>query len=162
VFGISEASGALTDFAPVAGRTAGDSPTLCRAELRVENPVGAWTARFASDVFDAPQGVFWDTPGLLLVKYGFHLYALRPRTGELVWTHSTGTPTLAVLSSTRLDHVILQTELETLALRDNGDVAWRAAHSDVITDAQLIAGRLDLTTYSGQHVYLDASTGQAA
>ena len=57
---------------------------------------------------------------------------------------------------------LLQTELETIALRETGEVAWRAAHSDVITDAQLVAGRLDLTTYGGQHVYLDARTGQPA
>ena len=128
----------------------------------MESPAGAWTARFASEVFDAPQGVFWDTPGLLLVKYGFRLYALRARTGELAWSYSSGTPALAVLASTRLDHVLLQTELETIALRESGEVVWRAAHSDVITDAQLVAGRLDLTTYGGEHVYLDARTGQAA
>jgi hypothetical protein len=113
-------------------------------------------------VFDEPQGVLWDVPGLLLVKYGVQLYALRARTGELAWSYASGTPALAVLASTRLDHVLLQTELETIALRDNGEVAWRAAHSDVITDVQLIAGRLDLTSYSGQHVYLDARTGQPA
>jgi outer membrane protein assembly factor BamB len=162
VFSISESTGTLSDFAPLVVDAAGESPAVCRAELRVESPVGAWTARFASDIFDQPQGVLWDVPALLLVKYGFHLYAMRARTGELAWSYSTGTPALAVLSSTRLDHVLLQTELETVALRDNGEVAWRAAHSDVITDAQLIAGRLDLTTYSGQHVYLDATSGQQA
>ena len=162
VFGITEITGTLTDYASIAGDSTSASRRVCRAELRVESPVAAWTARFASDVYDTPQGVLWDTPGLLLVKYGFHLYALRARTGELAWSYVTGTPALAVLSSTRLEHVLLQTELETLALRDDGDVAWRAAHSDVITDAQLIAGRLDLTTYGGQHVYLDARTGQAA
>ena len=41
-------------------------------------------------------------------------------------------------------------------MRTDGSVAWRAAHSDVVTDAQLTAGRIDLTTYSGAHVYLDA------
>jgi hypothetical protein len=162
VFGISESSGTLTDFAPLIRKRADEQASLSRAELRVESPGGAWTARFASEVFDAPQGVLWDTPGLLLVKYGFRLYALKPRTGELAWSYSSGTPALAVLASSRLDHVLFQTELETFALRDNGEVAWRAAHSDVITDAQLIAGRLDLTTYGGQHVYLDASTGQPA
>ena len=159
VFAISESSGGLTDY----GSLVRDSvDALCRAELRVESPSGAWTARFASDVYDAPQGVLWDTPGLLLVKYGFHLYALRARTGELSWSYASGTPILAVLSSTRLDHVLLQTELETIALRDAGEVAWRAAHSDVIIDASLVAGRLDLTTYTGQHLYLDARTGEPA
>ncbi|MBA3740874.1 MAG: hypothetical protein H0W98_07000 [Chloroflexi bacterium] len=159
VFAISEATGTLTDFASLDGEPV---DSLCRAELRVEGPTGSWTARFASVVFDEPQGVLWDTHGLLLVKYGFRLYALNGRTGALCWSHATGTPTLAVLASSRLDHVLLQTELETVALRPEGEVAWRAAHSDVITDAQLVAGRLDLTTYTGQHVYLDARSGQAA
>lgn len=162
VFGISESSGALTDFASMVRANVEDQQTLCRAELRAESPTGAWTARFASEVFDTPQGVLWDTAGLLLIKYGFRLYALRPRSGELAWSYVSGTPTLAVLASTRIDHVVLQTELETIALRESGDVAWRAAHSDVITDAQLVAGRLDLTTYTGQRVYLDARTGEAA
>lgn len=159
VFGISEATGSLTDFVDLVGAP---FDSLCRAELRVEGPTGSWTARFASVVFDEPQAVLWDTHGLLLVKYGFRLYALNGRSGELAWSYSTGTPTLAVLASSRLDHVLLQSELETIALRADGEVAWRATHSDVVTDAQLIAGRLDLTTYSGQHVYLDARTGQAA
>jgi outer membrane protein assembly factor BamB len=159
VFAISESTGTLTDYGALGGE---QYENLCRAELRVEGPGGSWTARLASVVFDEPQGVLWDTHGLLLVKYGFRLYALKSRSGELAWSYATGTPTLAVLASSRLDHVVLQTELETFALRADGAVAWRAAHNDVITDAQLIAGQLDLTTYSGQHLVLDARTGQAA
>lgn len=159
VFAISEAHGTLIDH----GSLVGEAPdALCRAELHVEGPAGSWTARFASVIFDEPQGVLWDTHGLLLVKYGFRLYALGGRTGDLAWTYASGTPALAILASSRLDHVLLQTELETIALRADGEVAWRAAHSDVITDAQLVASRLDLTTYGGQHVYLDARSGQQA
>ena len=99
---------------------------------------------------------------MLLVKYGFVLYAFNGRSGDLAWSYVSGTPTLAILASTRLDHVVLQTELETIALASNGEVIWRAAHNDVITDAQLIAGRLDLTSYGGSHLYLDAKTGQSA
>jgi outer membrane protein assembly factor BamB len=159
VFATSESSGELTDFGTLEKASAA---SLCRAELRVEGPAGPWTARFASEIYDTPQGVLRDAPGLLLVKYGFRLYALRARTGDLSWSYASGTPALAVLASTRLDHVLLQTELETIALSDDGEVVWRAAHSDVIVEAQLVAGRLDLTTYTGQHVYLDARTGQAA
>ena len=159
VFGISEATGALADY----GTLVDVAPDrLCRAELRVESPTGSWTARFASVIFDEPQGVLWDTHALLLVKYGFVLYALHARTGELAWSHATGTPSVAVLASARLDHVILQTELETHALGADGEVVWRAAHSDVITAAQIVAGKLDLTTYGGGHLYLDARTGQEA
>jgi outer membrane protein assembly factor BamB len=159
VFGISEAEGALTDFGD---QVAPNFERLCRAELRVESPTGAWTARFASPIFDEPQGVLWDEHSLLLIKYGFVVYALRSRSGELAWLRSTGTPAIAVLASARLDHVLLQTELETLALRSDGEVAWRAAHNEVVTEAQITAGRLDLTTYGGIHVYLDARTGEQA
>jgi hypothetical protein len=159
VFGISEATGALNDFGPLADP---NPEAQCRAELRVEGPTARWTARFASPIFDAPDAVLIDTAGLLVVRYGFRAYALDARTGELRWTQASGTPTVAILASARLDHVLLQTELETIALRADGTVAWRAAHSDVVTEAQLVAGRLDLTTYSGQHVYLDARTGEAA
>lgn len=159
VFGVSELDGILFDY----GALAGEKPAgLCQAELRVEGPTARWTARFASPVFDAPEAILIDTVGLLVVRYGFMVYALVARNGELAWSHATSTPTVAVLGSARLDHVIVQTELETLALRPDGDVAWRATHSEVIVAAQLIAGRLDLTTYPGQHVYLDANSGQAA
>ena len=159
LFGISEAAGELSDYGPLAGT---NPDRMCRLELRVESPSGDWTARFASPISDEPQGALWDSAGLLLVKYGFVLYALRPRGGVLAWHYVSGTPVLAVLSSTRLDHVLLQTELETIALRADGSVAWRAAHNEVIVEAQLIAGRLDLTTYAGTHVYLDAISGHAA
>jgi hypothetical protein len=159
LFGISEATGEITDYGHLAGP---DFERMCRLELRAESPSGAWTARFASPIYDEPAGALWDTAALLLVKYGFGLYAIAPRTGGLAWMHLSGTPTLAVIASSRLDHVVLQTELETIALRTDGDVAWRAAHNEVIVEAQLIAGRLDLTTYAGAPLYLDAASGRAA
>lgn len=158
VFGVSEAAGTLTDL----GTLADPNPDRqCRAELRIEGPTSRWTARFASPIFDAPDAVLVDTAGLLVVRYGFLVYGLDARTGELRWSHKSATPTVAILASARLDHVVLQTELETIALRPDGEIAWRAAHSDVITDAQLVAGKLDLTTFGGAHVYLDARTGEA-
>ena len=159
VFGISEAEGTLLDFGTLVDA---NPDAQCRAELRIEGPTAHWTARFASQIFDAPDAVLLDTAGLLVVRYGFHVYALVARTGELAWTYASGTPTVAILASARLDHILLQTEIETIALRPDGSVAWRAAHADVIVGAQLVAGRLDLTTYSGQHLYLDARTGEAS
>ena len=159
VFSISEGDGALHDLGSLAG-AALDS--MCRAELRVEGPVGRWTLRLASPIYDEPEAVFLDTHGLLVVRYGFRVYALSARTGDLAWSQASGTPSVAILASSRLDHVVLQTEVETLALRADGSIAWRAAHSDVVVEARLIADRLDLTTYSGEHLYLDARTGQSA
>jgi hypothetical protein len=157
VFAVSEVVDRLIDLGYV---VAAEPDRLCRAELHVEGPLGGWTVRFASVVHDEPQGVLWDTAGLLLVKYGFHVYALGGRTGELAWSRASGTPILAVVASPRLDHAVVQLEVETFALRANGEVAWRAAHSDVIVGVELVAGRLILTNYGGQHVFIDARTGQ--
>jgi hypothetical protein len=159
MFAISEGVGNLLDHGSLAGA---EPDRMCRLELRVEAPWGGWTARFASPIFDTPKGALWDDANLLLVAYGFVLYALAPRTGAVAWSYSSGSPVVALLASSRLDHVLLQTEIETIALRKSGEVAWRAAHSDVIVDAALIAGRVDLTTYGGAHLYLDAASGQSS
>jgi hypothetical protein len=156
---LSEAGGALTDHGPL---VSADPDRLCRAELRVEGPLGTWTARLASVIFDEPRGVLWDTPGLLLVRYGFRVYALEARTGELRWSRDSGTPIVTLLASARLDHVILQSEVETLALDATGEVVWRVAHTDVITDAELVGGRLVLRSWGGSHLALDPMTGQQA
>jgi outer membrane protein assembly factor BamB len=159
VFALSESGGPLTDH----GSLVSDGfDRMCRAELRVETPVGPWTARLASPVFDEPAGLLWDTTGLLVVKYGFLTYAFAARTGDLGWTHRSGTPILVVLGSSRLPHVIVQAEIETFALLPDGDVAWRVAHSDVVTEAELVGGRLVLTSYSGQLTALDPRTGRTA
>ena len=68
-------------------------------------------------MFDEPDAVLIDTAGLLVVRYGFRVYALEARSGELRWSYASSTPTVALLASARLDHVVLQTELETIALR---------------------------------------------
>lgn len=154
---VSESSGSLTDHGAL---VSAEPDRLCRAELRVEGPLGTWTARFASPISDEPRGLYWDTPGLLVVKYGFATYALVGRTGELRWWHASRTPVLTVLGSSRLPHVIAQSEVETFALRDDGEVAWRLAHADVVTEAELVGGRLVLTSYGGLYQPLDPLTGR--
>ena len=156
---LSEVGGTLTDH----GHLVADDPDrLCRAELRVEGPLGTWTARFASVISDEPDGLLWDTEGLLLVRYGFRVYALEGRTGELRWSRDSGTPTVALLGSSRLDHVIVQSEVETLALAGDGRVVWRLAHSDVITGAELVGGRLVLTAWGGTLLTIDPVSGREA
>jgi len=156
VFALSESGGAMTDHAGLAG----DDPTrMCRAELRIEGPLGIWTVRFASPVFDEPAGLLWDDQMQLVVKYGFRVYGLAARTGELLWSHRSGTPIVAVLGSSRLGHVIVQSEVETVALDPAGEARWRVAHSDVIAGAELVGGMLTLTTYGGEVVGLDPATG---
>jgi hypothetical protein len=159
VFALTEAGGSLLDLGT---HVSTDPDALCRAEVRIEGPRGAWTARFASPIFDEPVGLVWDTAGLLVVKYGFHTFGLDAATGELRWEHRSASPVIALLGSSRLPHVLVQTEIETFAIETDGTVAWRVAHSDVVTAAELVGGRLVLTSFTGQVVALDPSSGRPA
>lgn len=158
VFALTEVGGNLVDLG---SRVAADPDPLCRAELHLEGPRGAWTARFASLIHDQPRAVHWDTAGLLVVAYGFHTYGLDVPTGEARWDHRSATPILALFGSSRLDHVIVQGELETYAIEADGQVAWRVAHTDVVTAAELVGGRLVLTGFDGQVNALDPATGRS-
>ncbi len=158
VFALSEAGGRLDDH----GTLVSPHPDrLCRAEMRVEGPAGAWTARFASPIFDGPTAFFWDVPGLLVAKFGFRTYGLDARTGDLRWSRESGAPIIDVLGSSRIDHVLVQSEIDTVAVEADGSVAWRLAHSDVVAGAELIGGRLVLTSYGGQLAAFDPQTGRA-
>jgi hypothetical protein len=159
VFALSEAGGTLEDLGPLVS-VAPDE--LCRAELRVEHPAGTWAVRFASPIFDEPDGLLWDVPGSLVVRYGFVTYALGARTGRLAWHHRSGSPLVAILGSSRLGHVIVQAEVETFALDEGGGVVWRAAHSDVVAEADLVGGRLVLTSFGGLVTALDGPWTTAA
>jgi outer membrane protein assembly factor BamB len=159
VFALTEAGGTLEDLGSVV------SPAfeqLCRAELRIDGPAGAWTVRLASTISDEPAALSWDDAGLLVVKYGFHTYGLEARTGGLRWTHRSASPVIAVLGSPRLPHVLVQAEIETFAIEADGTVGWRIAHSDVVADASLVAGRLVLTSFTGQVSAIDPATGRIA
>ena len=158
VFALSEVGGALVDLGR---RAAADPEPLCRAELRLEGPRGAWTARFASLIHDEPRGLHLDSPGLFVVAYGFHTFAFDIVTGAVRWEHRSATPILALLGSPRLEHVLVQAELETFAIEPDGTVAWRVAHTDVVTAAELVGGRLVLTGFGGQVNALDPATGRA-
>ena len=159
VFALSEAGGDLIDLGP---RVATDPEVLCRAELRLDGPRGGWTARFASLIHDEPRALHWDSTGLLVVAYGFHTYGLEAGSGDPRWDHRSATPLIALLGSPRLAHVIVQSELETFAIEPDGTVAWRVAHSDVVTAADLLGGRLVLTGFDGQVSALDPATGRTA
>ncbi|HEY6014754.1 MAG TPA: PQQ-binding-like beta-propeller repeat protein, partial [Candidatus Limnocylindrales bacterium] len=139
-----------------------DPDALCRAELRLEGLRGAWTARFASLIHDVPRAIHWDTAGLFVVAYGFHTFGLEVAGGELRWEHRSATPLIALFGSSRLAHVVVQSELETFAIEPDGTVAWRVAHSDVVTGAELVGGRLVLTGFGGQLSAIDPATGRAA
>jgi outer membrane protein assembly factor BamB len=157
VFALSEAGGSLEDFGSLVSPSFED---LCRAELRIDGPGGAWTVRLASTIQDEPAGLVWDDPGLFVVKYGFHTYGFDARTGALRWSHRSASPLLAVFASPRLAHLLVQSEIETFAIESDGTVGWRIAHSDVVADAALVGGRLVLTSYTGQATAIDPSTGR--
>jgi hypothetical protein len=157
VFALSEAGGTLTDLGAMTGS---EPERRCRAEIRVDTPAGPWTVRLASLVSDEPAGLLWDTEGLLLIEYGFHVYAFEARTGELRWAHRSASPMVVLIGSSRLPHVLAQAEIETFALRPDGEVSWRVAHSDVVTEAELIGGRLVLTSFAGEVRAIDPMTGR--
>jgi hypothetical protein len=159
VFALSESGGTLEDLGPLVSPSFEE---LCRAELRVDGPAGAWTVRFASAISDEPAGLLWDEPAQLVVKYGFHTWGLDSRTGAMRWSHRSASPVLVVLGSPRLPHVLVQAEIETFAIEADGTVGWRIAHSDVVTDAALIGGRLVLTSFTGQATAIDPLTGRIA
>ena len=159
VFALSEVGGALVDL----GSMVTDDPEpLCRAELRLEGPRGAWTARFASMIYDEPRALHWDSHGLLVVSYGFHTFGFDVETGDVRWDHRSATPILALLGSPRLQHVLVQSELETFAIEPDGTVAWRVAHTDVVTAAEIVGGRLVLNGFGGQVSALDPATGRSS
>ncbi|HUQ43380.1 MAG TPA: hypothetical protein VM451_03070 [Candidatus Limnocylindria bacterium] len=157
VFALSEVGGNLLDLGPEVSPAPDE---LCRAELRVDGPGGAWAVRLASTLNDEPTAQLWDTAGQLVVKYGFHTFGLDARSGALRWSHRSATPVLAVFASSRLQHVIIQAELETFAVEADGGVAWRIAHSDVVTEAAMVGGRLVLTAYGGGVNAVDPATGR--
>ena len=159
VFALTEAGGSLEDLGPLVSR---DFEQLCRAELRIDGPAGAWTVRLASTIQDEPAGLVWDDAGLFVVKYGFHTYAFEARTGALRWSHRSASPLIAVIGTPRLAHLLVQSEIETFAIEPDGTVGWRIAHSDVVSEAALVGGRLVLTSYEGQVSAIDPSTGRVA
>jgi hypothetical protein len=57
--------------------------------------------------------------------------------------------------------VLLQGEVETVALDAAGGTLWRVAHRDVIAAAELLGGNLALTGYGGAVAVLDARTGRS-
>jgi hypothetical protein len=159
VFALSEAGGSLGEHGPL---VSAEYEQLCRAEIRIDGPGGAWSARLASAIYDEPAGLLWDEHGLFVVKYGFHTYGFDARAGSLRWVHRSATPVLAVLASSRLRHVVVQAEIETFALEPDGTVAWRIAHTDVVTEAELVGGRLVLTSFTGQMSVIDPASGRPA
>jgi len=159
VFALSEVGGSLLDLGPEVDP---EPDALCRAELRVDGPAGAWTLRLASRINDEPAAQHWDTAGQLVIKYGFHAYGVDARSGALRWSHRSATPLLGVFASSRLRHVLLQAELETFAVEADGTVAWRIAHTDVVVEAAMVGGRLVLTGYGGGVNAIDPATGRAA
>jgi len=159
VFALSESGATLVDHGSLGAGAEADPDRLCRMELRVETPNGAWAVRLATAIYDEPRAIHWDDAGLFVVGYGFTVYAFGARTGTLAWNHQTGTPVVELIASPRFGHVIVQSEIETWAIRGDGEVRWRLAHSDIVGAAELIGGRLILTSVHGEAQSIDPNTG---
>ena len=144
-------------------RVAEDPDALCRAELRLEGPRGAWTARFASLIHDEPRGLLWDTrrPARRRLWLPYLRARGRDRRGALGpplgdaggradrFLH--GSPTSSSSRSSRRSR-------SSRTARSRGGSPTR----DVVTAAELVGGRLVLTSFGGQVSALDPATGRAA
>ena len=159
VFALSEQGGGLIDHGALGAGADGAPDRLCRMELRVETPAGAWAVRLASTIYDEPRALYWDAGQLFVAGYGFAVYAFGARSGDLIWSHQAGTPIVELIASPRFGHVIVQSEIETWAIRPDGEVRWRLAHSDVVAEAALMGGQLVLTSVSGETQAIDPATG---
>ena len=96
-------------------------------------------------IHDEPRATYWDTAGSARRRVRLPHVRARLRPGEPAWDHRSATPIIGLFGSPRLDHVVVQAELETFAIESDGTVAWRVAHTDVVTAAEFIGGRLVLT-----------------
>ena len=85
------------------------------------------------------------------MKYGFHTYGFdaRTRRAPLVAPLGDAAPGGLRLAAPAASSLV-QAEIETFALEPDGTVAWRIAHSDVVTEAELVGGRLVLTSFGGR------------
>ena len=115
VFALSEAGGTLVDLGP---QVAADPDALCRAELRVEGPRGAWTARFASTIHDEPRGAATGTPpGCSSWRTASTRTASSARPASRAGTHRSATPILALLGVAAAARTsLVQAEIETFAI----------------------------------------------
>jgi hypothetical protein len=143
-------------------RVSTDPDALCRAEIRLEGPRGRVDRTLRIDDLRRAGRARLGYRRLLVVKYGFHTFGLDAAAGRA----SLGAPSAVAgdrpLGSSRLPHVLVQTEIETFAIEADGTVAWRVAHSDVVTAAELVGGRLVLTSFDGLVVALDPELGATA
>ena len=159
VFALSEAGGELIDLGP---RVAAD-PTRCAAPSCVSRdragPGRPGSPRSSTTSRGRSTGT---APACSSSPTGSTPTASRRRPATARWEHRSATPILALLGSPRLAHVMVQAEIETFAIEPDGSVAWRVAHSEVVTAAELIGGRLVLTGFGGQVTSLDPATGRSA
>ena len=96
------------------------------------------------------------------MKYGFLTYGLRRADRRASLVAPLGVAAARGLRIAAAAHVLVQSEIETFALEPDGTVGWRVAHSDVVTAAALVGGRLVLTSFAGAVSALDPVTGRAA
>ena len=109
---------------------------------------GAWSVRLASTINDEPAAQLWDTAGQLVLVRLPHVRA-PGADGRAAVEPPFGDAVLAIFARHRGCGVVVQAELETFAIEADGTVAWRIAHSDVVTEAAMVGGRLVLTGYGG-------------
>ena len=160
VFALSEAGGTLIDLGAArrgrsrcrcAGPSSGSRVRAARG--RPASPRRSTTSR---------RRCYWDTAGLLVVEYGFHAYGLDARPATRAGSTARRRRSSPCSGRRGCAHVVVQAELETFAIEPDGTVAWRIAHSDVVTAAELVGGRLVLTELRRPGQRARPATGRAA
>ena len=145
----------------------GSRPTrtpLCRAELRLEGPRGAWTVRFASLIHDDPRGAaLGHARACWSSRYGFHTYALETRDRRRC-AGTTARRRRSSPCSARRGSPTSSSSPRSRRSRSSrtGRSPGGSPTPTSSTAAELVGGRLVLTSFDGQVTALDPATGRPA
>ena len=123
---MSEVGGTLTDHGSL---VSADPDRLCRAELRVEGPLGALDGAVRVGHQRRTRPACCGTPrGCCSCATASGSTPSRAAPATCAGAATAARPWSRSLGSSRLDHVIVQSEIETVALDGAGSVVWRLAH----------------------------------
>ena len=160
VFALTEAGGPLVDLGELAGP---DPDERCRAEIRrrdagraVDGPARLDDQRRAGGPAVGLRGP---------ARHQVRVPRLRVRRADRrAGAGATGARRRCSSSSARPGCRTSSPRPRSRPSRSrrDGEVAWRVAHSDVVTEAELVGGRLVLTSFDGQVRAIDPLTGRSA
>ena len=145
-----------------AARVGGDFDALCRAELRIEAPGGAWTARLASTIFDEPAALFWDNARPVRREVRLpHVRVRRPfgRPALVSPLRDAAPRGIRVAATGPRRRPVRDRDVRDRARRRRSPGGSPTPTSS--PGAELVGGRLVLTSYGGAATALDPATGRS-